>query len=279
MKDIPVVFLENTAIGVHGEGVPDWFLLANTQARSYGNAVYWLGNTRGADAQLQDLMTPAYANLLLDYVHMSTNHYTFELFCLTRWFYLLEFMKQQDIELALHCDSDVLLYCNAGAAYEPFKDCWFTLALGSSPATSYIQRDALRMFCEFVSNAYANPDSAALRAARGVFEEMQAQHLAGGISDMYWWREFAHQAREVNFDVGEMTTIHGGTTFDHNINTPDGYLMRGGIKDVRVVSDKPEGYLQAPPPAVTVTTVRFNALHFQGGAKHLMKDYARAVRP
>lgn len=278
MSVVPVVFLENTLVGGHGDGVPDWFLLANAQARSYGNRVHWLGNSKGADVQLGDLVTSVSAQLQSDYVHLSTNHYSFELFCITRWFLLAEFMRLEGLDVVLHLDSDVLLYCDASEAWNRwFKDCWFTLALGSSPATSYLTLGALEQFCDYVGDAYGMPTSPALVEAHAVFDAMQAQRLPGGISDMYWWKKFRECAQEVSCDVGEMTEVRDGTTFDHNINVSDGYAMHNGYKEINLTS-APEGYLLSGGVGI-VQPVRFNALHFQGGAKSQMQYYAMTVHP
>lgn len=288
MKQVPVVFLENTLVGVHGKGVPDWFLLANAQARAWGNEVYWLGNSEGADVQLGDLVTPLSAQLQSDYVHMSTNHYSFELFCIERWFYLAEFMRLEGVDVVLHLDSDVLLYCNASEVWNRwFQDHWFTLALGTSAATSYLTLSALEHFCKYVSEAYGIPTSPELMEANAIFDAMQAQQLPGGISDMYWWKTFRERVQlAVPVDtegVGEMTHIRDGTTFDHNINVSDGYAMRGGMKDIRFTS-QPEATWIAQGTRLEggerlVREVKFNALHFQGGAKGKMRDYAMLERP
>lgn len=280
MTNVPVVFIENTNVGVHGGGVPDWFLLAVTQARSFGNTVYWLGNTHGADAQLTDLMTPALAAFHVGYQHLSSNHYSFELFCMGRWFLLLEFMRQQDLDVVLYLDSDVLLYCNAVAVWEQcFKDCWFTLAVGSSPATSYITRDALQRYVELLTEAYVGATGKYLPVARRIYEDMVVQHLAGGISDMYWWKVFCEEAQSAGALVGEMTTIHNGATFDHNINVSDGFAMRDGIKDLHLFSTMYEGWYRMNEGVELATTAKFNALHFQGGAKRLMRNYVMVVSP
>lgn len=275
MKEIPVVFLENTLVGGHGIGVPEWFLLAQTQARSYGNKVYWLGNANGADVELAQLVTPLSVQVQSDYVHLSTNHYSFELFCIERWFYLAEFMRKEGLDAVLHLDSDVLLYCNASEVWNQwFKDDWFTLALGTSPATSYLTLEALEHFCQYVGEAYAMPTTSALVEANAIFDSMQAQRLPGGISDMYWWNMFRKRVQGYR-NVGEMTWVLGGATFDHNINASDGYVMHDGVKDIRLLA-QPEGTRMDDGSRMT-REVRFNALHFQGGAKKLMKDYALVV--
>ena len=68
--------------------------------------------------------------------------------------------------------------------------------------------------------------------------------------------------------VGEMMQIVNGSTYDHNINTPDqGFSFKNGKKDF---------ILKEGIPYIFNNTlnkeIKFNSLHFQGGAKNLIRS-------
>jgi len=68
--------------------------------------------------------------------------------------------------------------------------------------------------------------------------------------------------------VGEMMTIRDGATYDHNINVPDqDFEFENGTKKVKIV----DGEVFVHSHKLN-KDIKFNSLHFQGGAKHLMKD-------
>lgn len=275
MTSIPVVFLENVLVAGHGDGVPNWFLQAMHQAKDYGNEVVWLGNSEGADVQLTDLVTPESTLFYSSYVHLSTNHKPFELFCMGRWFFVLEYMKRNGLQFVFHADSDVLLYCNVATEW---SDHWrgydFTLSVGTSAHASYITQGALQEFCEMISAAYRHQEGDGFYAARRVYDSMQQQRLPGGISDMYWWKQFAGRKLEEGRAVGEMTAVVGGKTFDHNINVSDGYLMNDGIKLMLWMGGQPTGVREDVQGSAA--NVEFNALHFQGGAKKRIFEFTVA---
>jgi hypothetical protein len=259
--DIPVVFVESSAVGGHGEN-PDWFQAALAQAQEWNETVIWIGDHPHADESLGRYWSAA--QLFSDhYVHLSGNHESFELFCLQRWFVLSRWMWENDVPVVLYLDSDVLLFANAQQEWDQhWKEFDFTLALGSSPATSFLTDRALSQFCSFLVQTYTERGELFQEMQR-VYAEMQAQKLAGGISDMYLWRRFA----ELHGNVGEMTEIWNRSTWDHNINAADGFRMREGIKDIAFVEGVPCGLYRDSE------MVNFKALHFQGAAKNVLQKY------
>lgn len=236
------------------------------QAQKFGNATYVIDDEPLAEMHLEDYWEDA-AKFEPYYVHLSGNHRAFELFCIQRWYVLRRWMRHQGFDRVLYTDSDVLLYCNAEEQYEPYRECALTLALGSSAATSYFTLAGLEAFCDFVDSVYIG-QNAILAEFKRIYAEMQAQGLPGGISDMALFKFFKAEARHVR--VGEMTEVHDGATWDHNINSGDGYVMKNGIKRIEWIDKKPYGTRNGG-------FVRFNSLHFQGGGgKRLLRLCALA---
>ena len=94
-------------------GNPHYLKTVITQAKFFGNKTILIGDA--SNAPLGDHVDMnQYANQAVEfqryYVHLTTNGYQYELFCLQRWFILLEFMKAQGLDKCLHLDSDVLLF-------------------------------------------------------------------------------------------------------------------------------------------------------------------------
>ncbi len=238
--------------------------------RKFGNCVILLSDQPGAGGNLGQFMRGA-NRFAEHYEHLSTNHYAFELACVQRWFALREWMDDQRREQVLYTDSDVLLYCNAEKEFPTWGEGYaLTLALGTSPATAYITRAGLHAFCDFVNSIYVGHNQWWDEFHR-IYAEMRAQNLPGGIADMTLFRFFKQEVRHVK--VGEMAEIRDGATWDHNINSSDGYRLRGGIKAIDFVSGG--SYGSGPYGDRNGGFVRFNALHFQDGAKHLIGSYAR----
>lgn len=249
---IPVVFIHFGAC----EHLP----VAVAQAQRRGNPTYVLGDRELAacdDAQ----------KFAVVYQHLSMNHYAFELACFQRWFVLRDWMRGKfsatGSPVCLYLDSDVLLYANASAEWEFYKQFNFTLALGTTAHTSFWHYTPLDAFCEFLLRTYDDRPALFAEMER-IYAEMRAQNLAGGISDMFMLKAFA----QTGWNVGEMCEICNGATWDHNINASDNFRMENGCKEIRMLDGTPFGFLETGEP------IRFKSLHFQGGAKSLMPQYA-----
>ncbi len=237
------------------------------QSRRFGNETTLIGDpTNGAEHQIADYNHEAEA-FAQHYEHLSTNSIRFEEFCIIRWFILREWMTQNRVDLVLYIDSDVLLYANAETEWKKYRDCALTLALGTSPATSYFTLAGLGAFLDFVLDVYVNRNDNFVEFQR-IFRDMRAQNLPGGACDMTLFKFFKEQTARVK--VGEMTDIIEGATWDHNINASDGYETAAGTKLVRFVEGKPFVLHEAND-----ALVQFNSLHFQGRGKPLIQRFAR----
>lgn len=259
-KIIPVVLIHK-----HGAKDDRYPLEAvKAQAAQSGNTVHLLD-----DSVISDYWEGA-KRFAQYYVHLSTNHRDFELFCIQRWYVLAEWMQANEQDRVLYLDSDVLLFCNAEEQWRPFEGCALTLALGTSPATSYFTLQGLNAFLDYVDSIYVGQNSV-LKEFYRIYTEMQAQSLAGGICDMTLFKFFKEQVRHVR--VGEMTERHNGSTWDHNLNSGDDYFMltTQGPKAIEWKRGQPYCRLQRDGGQL----IRFNSLHFQGGAKKWIPEYLR----
>lgn len=261
---IPVVF-------IHQHGTKDDHynldLVARHAERFNPRNVVLMTNGYGAEWAIEDYNARA-QEFAEYYMHLSSNHRLFELFCIQRWFILHSWMEHNSVDKVLYADSDVLIYTDVSAAFKPYQDCALTLCLGTSPATSYFTHDGLGAFLDFVESVYLGRNWI-LEDFQRIFREMREQNLPGGVCDMTLFKYFKQEVRHIR--VGEMTEIHDGSTWDHNINSSDGYVMNGGHKDIEFHEHRPHCKL------LSGEVVEFNSLHFQGGAKKSLVEIARKV--
>lgn len=228
-----------------------------------------------------------------NYYHMSSNLEEFELFCWLRWFYLLEHMRRHHISTAFHCDSDVLLYSaikNIKEIYgfEKNKACGFivpkqsfdSFRWGASAHVSYWSNALLKEFCEFSINSFTEPKFLDL------YKEKYNYHMTvkkpGGICDMttlylFWkWNEDRIENLAVNHDANVIdNNINSGLNYDIDEYAVDANI---GIKKVKFIRGCPFLF----PSDNSGTLARVHALHFQGGAKHYIREfstYAPLLRP
>jgi len=71
------------------------------------------------------------------YQHFSCNSVEFELFCIQRWFVLLDFIKANKIEKFFYADSDVLIFSDLAREWSKFSNFSFTLSSGACGHNSF----------------------------------------------------------------------------------------------------------------------------------------------
>lgn len=251
---IPVVLIHKGASERYSLG------LVVEQSRKWHNQTVFLG-----DEEI-NIFSRGVKEFAEHYEHLSSNHEAFELFCIARWFILYDWMSEFKIDRVFYADSDVLLFCDVEKEWDIWGEGYgLTLSHGTSPATSYITRSGLLAFLSFVQDIYYNHNENYFELKR-IFAEMRAQNLPGGICDMTLFKFFREQVTHVK--VGEMSDIKKGATFDHNINSRDNLYFEKGHKKIWMSDGIPYGEWFSDS-----TKVRFNALHFQGGAKNLIREY------
>lgn len=212
------------------------------------------------------------------YSHMCTNHHRFELYNLQEYFVLERFMQDCNLGKMFLCDSDVMLYCDISeledwlSSYDlacSIPKAQWKYRWSASAHVSYWSLEVLTEFCEFILETYSTPHL--LRKLGKKWAWHQRTGTPGGISDMTLLWQFCKMKKAIS-----LTRVRDGATFEHNINVsenwlPDEYRMKSGIKEVTWRENQPYGF-----NLKLGKWIRFNALHFQGGAKGLLNSYAKA---
>ncbi len=188
------------------------------------------------------------------YVHLSINPYDYELICFQRWFIIKDFIEQQNLEHFLCLDSDVLMYCNINETLSSLVNYDFTVCDKMGLGVNLFNKRSIVAFCSFMMDEYADQEKA-----------QALKNKYGNICDMILFLAYQDKVSKNVFDLAK--TIDGAC-FDTHIKDSFGYEMNGKFKRIYWIDDRPYGkHLESGK------YVRFNLLHFQGGAKHKMHKY------
>lgn len=216
------------------------------------------------------------------YSHMSTNSEKFELFCWLRWFYLLNYMRKNNVPSVLHLDSDALLYSSIEDIKKVYAELDLKCALSipkqddssftwcASGHISYWTIEALENFCQFIINSYT--EERYLNKYKEKWDWHVTQNRPGGICDMttlyFFWQ--ANQDLVVNW-----AKSYQGNVIDDNINAAsnsesDEYLTKLGIKKIKFINKHPYFFSANGKGGQD----RVHALHLQGfGKQHIRRLY------
>ena len=164
----------------------------------------------------------------------------------------------------------MLLYCDITEEQKKFEDYRYTLTHNISAGISFINDTSiLDEYCHLVTNAYNRQDLFNFDKCFNHYLLLQKHGRPGGVCDMTFWEILRNKGNPGL--VGETSAILGGSTFDHNINGPDGYEMHDGVKKVVWENDVPFCIQTS-----SGRKIKFNCLHFQGfHRKSMMVEYIR----
>jgi hypothetical protein len=197
------------------------------------------------------------------YEHLNTTPYDYELFCYLRWFIILQYMKDNDLDVIFHIDSDVLYFANPDEEFEKFKYFEFTLIHRSAGCTSFFTRNGLENFCEFLFHVFQKKESYEYKKIASHFQVRQDSMLPGGVCDMTLFQHYDYKNAGL---VGEMMYVIDDSTYDHNINEDDGaWEFENGLKKFTFKEGIPHCFNRR-----IGKEIRFNSIHLQGGAKNFV---------
>ena len=267
-----------------------WYLpyaLYQAQATNPDRPINLLGNGQSwrgiKTTSLMDLESDPIRQFRANYQHLSTNPREFELFCWLRWFYLFNYLQQNNLPAVLYLDSDALLYSSLekiNQTYHHFNGyCALSIPQQStqpfiwsaSAHVSYWTRESLGDFCQFCLDSFS-PGATLTRYQEKWHWHCQNQK-PGGICDMttlyFFWE--AHQSEILN-----LAKRYQGHVFDHNINVSGNYenpqyQIHNGIKRLEFIHNIPYFFPQNPD----LPGDRVHLLHCQGEAKTLLPQLYR----
>lgn len=268
--------MNNSLIYIH-KGY-SWYvpLALRNGRRFYGKDVHYIGDAYGCFVarmfgvrahRLRHYRKAAddFANV---YRHHSTLGYEFELFCIQRWFVLLEFLKKTKRDSCIYLDTDVLLTRNLSDLVRQTLHFGLTFT-GYSAHVCFVNHvPALERLCTYIMSLYLNPANEERLRAR--HEEMAIHYGGGGVSDMtmFWWMQ-----KERPDLIGDYPSIFGNSPIDVSMDDIRGLEVDGeGFKKLVWDGGQPSAVLTSGQQIPLV------ALHHQGNAKKTMRISCRKIR-
>lgn len=199
------------------------------------------------------------------YQHMCHNHEQFERLCFLRFYAMLEYVNQNNIDKFLYCDSDAIFLkvldfekildneeCVACRPEEQNKFDDITCA-----HFSIWTKDGLESFCNFITHTYTKNINIITPKWKWHLENQ----IGGGICDMtlmyHWYKgnKNLYKMKDGAFDRG----------IGMSRNTKeDEYEMKNNIKRLKMKDGKVYAYNNKGEE------IEFFGLHFQGNTKHYM---------
>lgn len=262
---IPVVLIH--------KGYQD-YLKYTLQQASKDNKVYLLGDTNPKIEKVEfvhiNTLSDGFDNFKNNYVHLNTTPHDYELFCYQRWFILRNFMKQNNLDVVFYVDSDVLLFVNVNDEWPKYNQFEMTLLHRTAAISSFLTYNGLNNFCNLLDSIYSDKNGYAFKKIASHFKVRKECGLAGGVCDMTLLEYFHYNAESGGGPgrVGEMMIISDNSTYDHNINAKDqDFSFKNGTKEIKIINKQPYVYSEK-----LKKDIKFNSIHFQGGAKHLISS-------
>jgi len=196
------------------------------------------------------------------YRHHSDLSHDFELFCIQRWFILMEFLESRQLEECIYLDTDVLLTRSLDAEMAQTRQFGLTFT-GYSAHVCFVNRlDAIKQFCQYIMDFYADPASES--RFREWHQKMVKESGSGGVSDMTLFYWFQKEHPDV---LGDYPAIFGDSPIDVSLEEIRGFESdENGFKKLV--------WKRGIPSAITTEGASFelSALHHQGRSKQLMRS-------
>ena len=270
MSKLPIVFLHNTN--------SDYLRYSLGQAKHSNpdSTIYLIGdNSNDCYNFVEHHLYLNYFQGAYDfskiYRHYNTTSYKYEVFCFQRWYILLEFLVNNQLEKCLYLDSDTMLYTDITKEQIKFSQFDFTLSYKTCGSIFFLNRvEALADFCQFLTDIYTKKERLYFDRMLAHYMTFKKNGMAGGACDM---TAFDFYGYDHFGEIGEVSQIIDGSLFDPGINVPHpGFEMEKGIKKIIWKDAVPYGV-----QLKTANEIKFNSLHFQGETKRLMGKYFTGI--
>ncbi len=190
------------------------------------------------------------------YIHLSPNPESYEKFCFERWFIILEYMKRNNVEKAMHIDSDVLLNNVTDEIKNATSQFFYCHDSGH---TSFFSLDVLKQFCNYILSCYSDKN---VHKLIELYDWRKKNGYLGGVSDMTMILLFSNfYQNSIN-----LASISKNSYYDHNINESD-FMEK--IDEIKALYYANGNYYVKR--TMTGELILANSIHFQGEAKKYME--------
>lgn len=200
------------------------------------------------------------------YIHLSSNDYNYEFFCIMRWFILNEFIIKNNINTPFfYFDSDVLLLSSVKNIMKDFSLISYDYTCTQSGGPQYFRnKNIINNFCNLINSYYL--DSSKISGLKNFYSNIKKLGKKGGVNDMYFLGEF----RKISTNYRDLYIENKAKIFDSNIHSVSNYkyiyyYSHGNIHKIKKVTINKKGIY-----FYNVKTKRYiksYGLHFQGVSK------------
>ena len=267
---------------VHRGPVPKYLIysIENTRAFNPHARIFLIGdkisraiNRLGVNfIPFQDLPQDDHNEFQRSYIHTSVNPEPFERFCFSRWFYLNHAMAVNKSEIAIHLDSDCMIFDSVDSLVQrllsPEFECYY--GQGSAPHVAIFRKAGIANLIKtllslFNSDFYLD------------FSKSNWRELRHGFSDMaglnYHHMQNSH---EINSQI-----IWSDGIIEQTISVSHGFEIWPGAKSLKKVRWEFENGKLVPylKDVAKQKWIRAFALHYKGSCKRRMKLFNRKGRP
>jgi hypothetical protein len=199
------------------------------------------------------------------YKHHSSLNAEFELTCIERWFILLAFLKENNIERCVYLDSDILVYKDLNPYAGKFSThdmTWCSFSAHSNFVNSIV---ALENYCNNVIDLYADRFPNELKE-KSLYYQVLSGKVNMNISDMTFFHDYNIRYADSLLAINNPNTEG---TFDISMEETRVFEADGfGFKQILWKNKIPCAKVKA-----TGEWVSFVTLHFQGKAKQVLKNH------
>lgn len=270
-KGIPIVYIHRDMGQDPLIATPIEYSLAQTKKYNPRSEIYLISDgTINCDFVNLEFMIDYYEEahqFAKVYKHICKKvRFDYLLFCSQRWFIMKEFMMKKGFERCIHLDSDVMLFTNLTDLDSQVGTYDFKMSAHPDFAVSGHYNivgsyKILETFCNYLYEMYATPlsthDTSSMKKA--IWESN-----VGYITDMSAFEEFTQKGLGSLFNL---SAIFDNSTFDANINSADGFEVKGGMKNMYWRDNRAFCKM-----VDTGQEIRFHGLHFNERAKKYMQS-------
>ncbi len=210
------------------------------------------------------------------YVHFGKSDYNFEMFCIKRWFIYRNVLKKFNLKNAFCIDSDILVFSNLQEALIDYSNYKISLVKNFGSTMYITDVSILDKFCNYLINTYTNKNEVDKLSNMYHSSGRASQGVAGTINDMILSDDFFSNYEDQS-EIGDLTKIVNGATFDYNVLIPNVHVNYNSIKKSRyevkeIYFDDKIAYCGYKNDSGEIEpSVRFHSLHFVVWSKIFMK--------
>ena len=220
----------------------------------------------------QDLPQDDHNEFQKSYIHTSVNPEPFERFCFARWFYLNHAMEANNSEIAIHLDSDCMIFDRVESLVQRLLpsafQCYY--GQGSTPHVAIFRKAGIAGLIEsllslFNSGFYLD------------FSKSNWRELRHGFSDMAGLNyHYMQHSNEINSQI-----IWPDGIIEETMSVSHGFEIWPGEKHLKKVRWEFENGRLVPylKDLAKQKWIRAFALHYKGSCKRRMKPFNIQARP